>query len=151
MGGGVKLDDDDGINEINVTPLVDVMLVLLVIFLVASVYIVKDAIEVELPKAAKTSDVVETTLSIVIDQSGALYLNGNPTNETTIASACQAAAAENPNAQAIIAADNDVKHGNVIKIIDLVRTNGLARFAINVKRAPGQQAAAGPHAQAPAP
>ena len=47
MGGGIKLDDDDGINEINVTPLVDVMLVLLVIFLVASVYIVKDAIEVE--------------------------------------------------------------------------------------------------------
>jgi biopolymer transport protein TolR len=150
MGGGVKLDDDDGINEINVTPLVDVMLVLLVIFLVASVYIVKDAIEVELPKAAKTSDVVETTLSIVIEQSGALYLNGNPTNETTIASACQAAAASNPNAQAIIAADNDVKHGNVIKIIDLVRTNGLARFAINVKRASDKQAAAGPHAQAPA-
>ena len=136
MAGASKLDDDDGINEINVTPLVDVMLVLLVIFLVASVYIVKDAIEVELPKAAKTSDVVETTLSIVVDQNGSLYLNGNPTNEATIASACQAAAKTNPNAQAIIAADNDVKHGNVIKIIDLVRTNGLARFAINVKRAP---------------
>jgi biopolymer transport protein ExbD len=122
--------------------------VLLVIFLVASVYIVKEAIEVELPKAAKTSDVVETTLSIVIDQNGSLYLNGNPTNESTIASACQAAAKTNPNAQAIIAADNDVKHGNVIKIIDIVRNNGLARFAINVKRAPGGQQAA--TAQAPA-
>jgi biopolymer transport protein TolR len=149
MGAGVKLDDDDGINEINVTPLVDVMLVLLVIFLVASVYIVKEAIEVELPKAAKTSDVVETTLAIVIDQNGSLYLNGEPTNEAHIASACQTAAAQNPNAQAIIAADNDVKHGNVIKIIDLVRTNGLARFAINVKRAPGQGSAQ--QAAAPAP
>jgi biopolymer transport protein TolR len=150
VAGGINLDDDDGINEINVTPLVDVMLVLLVIFLVASVYIVKDAIEVELPKAAKTSDVVETTLAIVIDRNGTLYLNGNPANESTIASACQTAAAANPNSQAIIAADNDVKHGNVIKVIDLVRNNGLARFAINVKRDPGQQAAAGPRAQAPA-
>ena len=133
MGAGARIDDDDGINEINITPFVDVMLVLLVIFLVASVYIVKDAIEVDLPTAAKTSDVVETTLSIVIDRNGSMYMNGNPANETTIAQACQAAAKTNPNAQAIIAADNDVKHGSVIKVIDLVRTNGLARFAINVK------------------
>jgi biopolymer transport protein ExbD len=148
MGAGIKLDDDDGINDINVTPLVDVMLVLLVIFLVASVYIVKDAIEVELPSAAKTSDVVETTLSIVIDRNGTLYLNGNATSEAAIASACQAAARTNPNAQAIIAADNDVKHGNVIKVIDLVRNNGLARFAINVKRAPGGEPAQTAQAEA---
>src|SRR5688572_30456284 len=134
MAASAKWDDDDGINEINVTPLVDVMLVLLVIFLVASVYIVKDAIEVDLPSAAKTSDVVETTLSIVIDRNGSMYMNGNPANEQTIAQACQAAAKVNPNAQAIIAADNDVRHGAVVKVIDLVRTNGLARFAINVKR-----------------
>src|SRR5262245_27908116 len=134
MGGAAKLDDDEGITDINITPLVDVMLVLLVIFLVASVYIVKDAIEVDLPTAAKTNDVVETTLAIVVDRNGALYLNGNPTNEATIAQACQAAAKVNANAQAIIAADNEVKHGNVIKVIDLVRSNGLSRFAINVKR-----------------
>lgn len=134
MAGSAKLqDDDDGINEINVTPLVDVMLVLLVIFLVASVYIVKDAIEVDLPKAAKTSEVPETTLAIVLDSKGKLYLNGAPTNHAAIASACKAAAAKNPNSQAIIAADNDVRHGHVIAIIDLVRTNGLSRFAINVK------------------
>ena len=105
------------------------------IFLVASVYIVKEAIEVDLPTAAKTSDVVETTLSIVIDQNNALYLNGNPTNHETIAAACQSAAKVNQNAQAIIGADNDVRHGEVVKLIDLVRTNGLSRFAINVKRA----------------
>ena len=135
MGAGVKLDDDDGINEINVTPLVDVMLVLLVIFLVASVYIVKDAIEVELPKAAKSTEVPETTLSIVLDRNGALFLNGSPSDATSIANACRAAGASNPNSQAIIAADNDVRHGEVVRIIDLVRTNGLSRFAINVKHA----------------
>jgi biopolymer transport protein ExbD len=142
MAGGARIDDDDGINEINVTPLVDVMLVLLVIFMVASIYIVKEAIEVDLPKAAKSSEVIETTLSIVLDRGGALYLNGKPSTATAIASACQAAAKVSPNAQAIIAADNDVRHGEVVRLIDIVRTNGLARFAINVKKPQMQQAQA---------
>jgi biopolymer transport protein ExbD len=106
------------------------------------VYIVKDAIEVDLPKAAKTNDVVETTLSIVLDRNGATYLNGNPADPATIARACEAAGAENPNAQAIIAADNEVKHGEVVKLIDLVRTHGLSRFAINVKHIEQNVAAA---------
>ena len=133
MAASVKWDDDDGINEINVTPLVDVMLVLLVIFMVASIYIVKDAIEVDLPKAASAGETLDTTLAIVIDRDGRLYLNGRPTPSDVIAQACAQAAAKDPNAQAIIAADQNVKHGDVITVIDLVRTNGLTRFAINVK------------------
>jgi biopolymer transport protein ExbD len=133
MAGSFKLDDDDGINEINVTPLVDVMLVLLVIFMVASIYIVKDAIEVDLPKAASAGETLDTTLSIVIDREGRLYLDGRPTEDRVIAQTCAAASAKDPNAQAIIAADQNVKHGDVIRVIDLVRTNGLSRFAINVK------------------
>ena len=134
MAGSAKWDDDDGINEINVTPLVDVMLVLLVIFMVASIYIVKDAIEVDLPKAASAGETMDTTLAIVIDREGRLYLNGRPSPNDVIAQACAAAAAKDPNAQAIIAADQNVKHGDVIGVIDLVRTNGLTRFAINVKQ-----------------
>lgn len=133
MGASLKMDDDDGINEINVTPLVDVMLVLLVIFLVASIYIVKEAIEVELPKAASAGETLDTTLAIVIDREGHLYLNGRPASEDIIAKTCAAAAAKDSNAQAIIAADQYVKHGDVIHVIDMVRTNGLTRFAINVK------------------
>jgi len=134
MAGGAKLDDDDGINEINVTPLVDVMLVLLVIFLVASVYIVKESVEVELPKAASATDAPESTVSIIMDAKRALYLNGNPSTEQAIAVACDAASKKDPNTQAIIAADHSVSHGDVIGLIDLVRTHGLERFALNVKR-----------------
>jgi biopolymer transport protein ExbD len=133
MAASAKLDDDDGINEINVTPLVDVMLVLLVIFMVASIYIVKDAIEVDLPKAASAGETLDTTLSIVIDREGRLYLNGRPSDDDVVAKACAAASAKDANAQAIIAADQNVKHGDVIRVIDLIRTNGLVRFAINVK------------------
>lgn len=134
MAGNASLDDDEGITEINVTPLVDVMLVLLVIFLVASVYIVKDAVELELPKAASATEAPETTISIVMDEKRNLYLNGNAASEAKLAKACAEAAAKNANTQAIIAADHRVSHGDVIGVIDLVRTNGLERFALNVKR-----------------
>jgi biopolymer transport protein ExbD len=134
MAGSAKMDDDDGINEINVTPLVDVMLVLLVIFMVASVYIVKESIEIELPKAASATDTVETTVSIVMDKQRALYLNGEAIEEGNLAAAIQKAAAKDANTQAIIAADHSVSHGDVIRLIDVVRTNGLERFALNVKR-----------------
>jgi biopolymer transport protein ExbD len=133
MAASAKWDDDDGINEINVTPLVDVMLVLLVIFMVASIYIVKDAIEVDLPKAASAGETLDTTLAIVIDREGRLYLNGRPTPSSVVAEACARASEKDPNAQAIIAADQNVKHGDVITVIDLIRSNGLTRFAINVK------------------
>jgi biopolymer transport protein TolR len=140
MAGSAKMDDDEGINEINVTPLVDVMLVLLVIFMVASVYIVKESIEIELPKAASATDAVETTISIVMDQQRALYLNGEPITNSGLASAVQKAAAKDSHTQAIIAADHRVSHGDVINLIDTVRTNGLERFALNVKR-PGEKKA----------
>lgn len=126
-------DDDDGINAINVTPLVDIMLVLLVIFMVASAYIVKDTIEVELPKAATGSESTDLTLSLVLDRDNQLYLNGAVATEVEIAKACQDAVAKNPDVQAIIAADEGVRHGRVIRLIDLIRMNGLTKFAINVK------------------
>lgn len=126
-------DDEDGINAINVTPLVDIMLVLLVIFMVASAYIVKDTIEVELPKASTGSESTDLTLSLVLDRDNQLYLNGTAASETEVAKACQDAVAKNPEVQAIIAADEGVRHGRVIRLIDLIRINGLTKFAINVK------------------
>jgi biopolymer transport protein ExbD len=132
MAGGADLDDEDGITGINVTPLVDVMLVLLIIFMVASSYIVKPSIEVNLPKAATGGDILDSTLSIVIDEAGALFLNGDATTEATIAARCKAVVQVDENAQAIIAADTLTPHGKVVRIIDLVRQNGVLKFAINI-------------------
>ena len=135
MAGGASFggDDDDGIHGINVTPLVDIMLVLLIIFMVASTYIVKPSIEVDLPKAATGGDAMDTTLSIVIDPAGALFLNGEPSSEDAIAAKCKAVSATDKDAQAIIAADKTTPHGKVVRIIDLVRQNGVMKFAINIE------------------
>ena len=133
MAGGLNLDDDDGIVDINITPFVDVMLVLLVIFMVAATYIVKPSIEVELPTAASGGDTLDKTLSIALSQNGVLFLNGEEVERSTLAETCKKMAKENPKVQAMISADKRVSHGEVVRLIDLVRLNGVLSFAINIE------------------
>ncbi len=137
-GGG---DDEDGIYGINVTPLVDIMLVLLIIFMVASTYIVKPSIEVDLPKAASGGETLDTTLSLVLKADGALFMNGEPSDEAKVAARCREVGAKDKEAQAIIAADGGTKHELVVRLIDLVKSNGVTRFAINIE--PADRAALG--------
>ncbi len=132
MAGGANMDDDEGIVDINVTPLVDVMLVLLIIFMVASAYIVKPSIEVDLPKAATGGETMDTTLSVIVTSDGKLFLNGEPSTTEAIAARCKEVAKTDDKAQAIISADKMTAHGKVVEVIDLVRQNGVRRFAINI-------------------
>ena len=132
MAGGLNFDDDDGIVDINITPFVDVILVLLVIFMVAATYIVKPSIEVELPKAASGGESLDKTLSLALNTELKLFLNGEPATYETVAETCRKLSKENPKIQALIAADKKVPHGEVVKLIDLVRVNGVLSFAINI-------------------
>jgi len=133
MAGGISFDDEDGITEINVTPLVDVVLVLLIIFMVASNYIVKEAIEVNLPKAATGEELNQDNKSIalILKKDGRLFLNGKKSSNEEVKLASQALS-KNKDAQALIAADRGTPHGEVVKLIDLIRQNGLTSFAINI-------------------
>jgi biopolymer transport protein ExbD len=131
FGGG---DDDGGqmIVGINVTPLVDITLVLLIIFMVTASYIVSPAIKVDLPKAASGSEQTKTTLAITISKDNAVYLNGERSSDSGIVTYIQSELPKNPDLQAIIAADKVVSHGDVIHVIDLVKRSGVHRFALNV-------------------
>ena len=134
MAGGVGLDDDDdGITGINVTPLVDIMLVLLIIFMVASNYIVKEAIEVNLPKAATGEELNQdnNAIALILKKDGRLFLNGKLSTQDEIAKASREIS-KKKDAQAIVAADRGASHGDVIRLIDLVRSNGLLQFSINI-------------------
>jgi biopolymer transport protein ExbD len=127
-------DDDGGgmIVDINVTPLVDITLVLLIIFMVTASYIVSPAIKVDLPKAASGTEQSKTTLSLTIAKDGALYLNGDRSNDEIVVRYIKGELPKNPDLQAIIAADGAVAHRDVIHVIDLVKRTGVHRFAINV-------------------
>ncbi len=130
-------DGDDVIAGINVTPLVDITLVLLIIFMVTATYVVRDAIQVDLPRAASGGETVGPTLAFALDREGRLFLDGAPATAEAARGAVRAALARSPEARALISADRAVSHGRVIEVIDLVKQEGLVRFAIDVERAEG--------------
>jgi biopolymer transport protein ExbD len=134
-GAASKFQDEDAgrmITEINVTPLVDITLVLLIIFMVTTSYIVNPSIKVDLPKAASGSDQTRTTLAVTLTKEGRLYLNGELSDEAKVVQQISTELPKNPDLQAIIAADKVVPHGSVVHIIDLVKRSGVRKFAINV-------------------
>lgn len=131
-GGG---DDDDLISEINVTPLVDVVLVLLIIFMVTATYIVRASIEVDLPRAAHGGESTGTILSVIVTKDGQIYLDGVKQSEEQLVEKTRAAVAKDgAAARAIISADRGALHGSVVRAIDLVRDGGVTRFAIHVEK-----------------
>jgi biopolymer transport protein TolR len=127
-------DGDQEIAAINVTPLVDITLVLLIIFMVTATYVVKDAIQVDLPRAASGGESVGPTLAFAVDRDGKLYVDGAPATPESAREAVRAALARSAEARAVISADRSVSHGRVVEVIDLVKREGLTRFAIDVER-----------------
>jgi biopolymer transport protein ExbD len=136
-GSGTFEDEEPGrmITEINVTPLVDITLVLLIIFMVTTTYIVSPSIKVELPKAASGAEQERTTLALTLDKDSVLYLNGEKTNEAAVTAFIAKALPTKPDLQAVIDADKAVPHGNFVRVIDLVKSAGIVKFAITVERA----------------
>jgi biopolymer transport protein ExbD len=129
---GHASSSDEAITGINVTPLVDITLVLLIIFMVTASYIVKESIEVDLPRAATGGETVGETLSFAVDAKGALYLDGRPVERDAARAAVRAAVGRSADARALIGADRAVAHGEVVGLIDLVKGEGLAKFAIQI-------------------
>ncbi|MEM9490892.1 MAG: biopolymer transporter ExbD [Myxococcota bacterium] len=133
MAGGSLYQDEDGmgtISDINVTPLVDVMLVLLIIYMIAAKLIVARGISVDSPRTA-SGDEVKSTLQVTIDKNRGLYVNGQPYDDITAAQAkVRDMHAENPNIKAIITADVTVPHGDVMQVIDFVKLAGVTKFAL---------------------
>lgn len=135
MAGGAMDGGDDGlISSINVTPLVDVVLVLLIILMVTATAIASKTIPMDLPSAATGEDDAQspTTLGISVDAEGALFLDLQPVDEDTLRERVRQARAEDEETRAIIAGDGDVPYGRIVRVIDLLRSLHVTKFAINV-------------------
>jgi len=139
-GGSTHYDDEEGgqgaITDINVTPLVDITLVLLIIFMVTAPMIVNNpSIKVELPKAATGDETLKSTLALTLsrDPSGTvlLYANGEKSDEKAVSAMIPDMLSKNKDLQAIIAADRGISYGDVVHIVDLVKSLGVHKFALN--------------------
>lgn len=130
-------EDDGPLASINIIPFVDIVLVLLVIFMLTSATIVRASLKVELPKAASGGGKVETTLNLLYNKSGELFLNGEKLASLQAAArVIRDEATKNPKVQAVISADKGVEYGKVVEIIDTVKQNGVTGFALDIERGP---------------
>ena len=134
MAGGAADNDDEGITGINVTPLVDITLVLLIIFMVTASYIVKETIEVELPRAAHGGETLQKTFAVMITRDGRTFLNGVPVEDGTLVAEVQKARSAGEDVQAIVAADKNATHGSVTHLLDVLKGAGVTKFAIQIEK-----------------
>lgn len=132
MAFGGEGEDQGLYSEINVTPLVDVVLVLLVIFMVTTTYIVAQSIPVDLPRAATGENVI-TTLAITLDSKGDIYLEDEKVDLDTLRERVRVAGEASNELRAVIAADRNVRHGVFVRVVDIIRQAGVVKFAINVE------------------
>jgi len=122
------------ISAINVTPLVDVVLVLLVILMVASTYIVAQTLKVQLPRAKSTDGTAEKPTKVEILKNGSLRWNEEPIQESALAGKLKEAVEADAEMSLVVSADKEVQHGNVVHVLDLAKLAGITKFAINVQQ-----------------
>jgi biopolymer transport protein ExbD len=141
MAHAERPDEDEGITGINVVPLVDIMLVLLVIFMITTQFVQEELktryppqVEVQLPKAASAEETNPTLVSIAINVQGALFLNGKPTTLPDVEAHVKSLKADNATLEAIVSADERLTHGKVIEVIDRLRLLGFGSVAVNTNK-----------------
>lgn len=134
MGAKFDPNDSDGINDINITPFVDVVLVLLVIFMVTAPMMVKESLNIKLPKADSADRSEPARLGIAVNANGQVLLNGELISAETLEIEAAMAVKENAKVQALISADKEAKHGDVIKVLDIIKKVGIDNFAFQIER-----------------
>ncbi len=126
------IDDTGMISQINVTPLVDITLVLLIIFMVTAKMIVSNSLLLDLPQAAK-GETIQELFTIEVDAGGAMRVDGEAIRkDSEVVSLAKKALAKNKNLRAVIRADKSVSHGQVVRMLDLLKQAGVAKIAIGV-------------------
>ncbi len=136
-GGGIFAD-------INITPLTDIFLVLLIIFMVTTTAIAEQGgqnggLKVNLPKGGQSDAVQEVhDLAIAVLEDGRTVVSGKVVDESALTGLLDQAAHQNPDTLVLVQADQRVEHGKVVAVMDLARRHGLSRLAI-ATRADGAQ------------
>jgi biopolymer transport protein ExbD len=133
MAGRLGGQDDQPLTEINIVPLVDIVLVVLIIFMVTATYIVKPSIKVTLPEASTGENVEPSSLGITVTADGSLLLDGEPITEADLRVKVRQARTAKPDVVCLIAGDKEARHGDVTHVIDLVKQEGVVKFAINIE------------------
>ena len=125
--------DDDVMSDINVTPLVDITLVLLIVFIVTAKIIVGQTLPMDLPKAS-TGGEQQVVLAIELAQSGEIAVNGTRVgSDEEVEAMAKSVLSQHPDVRAVINADEHVEHGKVVAVMDRTKRAGITRIAFGVR------------------
>lgn len=120
------------ITEINVTPFVDIMLVLLIIFMIAAPSLYQRGLNLNLAKAGSGEHLKPASLTVSINAAGQVAFDKTPVDQSEVRARVKEIVAKNANTEVVIAADASVTHGIVIKVMDEIKAGGLQNIALLV-------------------
>lgn len=149
MAGSSNDSDDGMVSGINVTPLVDITLVLLIIFMVTARIIVSQSLPMDLPKAAQGQQ-IQLVFGVELHSNGDILVDGKrlPSDEA-IFPVAKEAFAKNSDLRAVIRADTAVQHGRVIRVLDLMKQAGITKIAFGVSAVPPEPGSVAPKESPP--
>lgn len=127
-------DNKSQIGNINITPMVDILLVLLVIFMVTANFLKKDAVNISLPAVAAADPNVARTVQVALASDGKLYLEGMETTEKTIADKLSRDVKYRPNMRVTLSADENLAYRSIARTMGIIKKAGVSRIALSVKR-----------------
>ena len=136
MAGSASQDSEDGITGINVTPLVDITLVLLIIFMVTAKIMVTQSVIMDLPKAASAT-AVQSIFSVVLTKEGEMIVNSEKVaKDDALLPLAREVRSKNKDVRAVIKADSHLLHGRVMHVLDLLKQAGISKIAFGVNPIP---------------
>jgi len=128
-------DDEDPISEINVVPLVDIILVVLIIFMVTAPMVMKESIDVNLPQASSGKPQKQTeALNVVIGKDGQFFLDGKAVSSDALKQAAITAAKNNLASSAILTADKAVTLEKLTEVIDTIKSSGIRKVGFSIEK-----------------
>lgn len=137
MAATSQQDEDDIITGINVTPLVDIFMVLLIIFIVTASFLVKSVVPIDLPTAASGEAAAQGLLTIALTKEGDLFINGKPDRleslKERVAEAAQARGGDIKSVEAFVSADAGAPYGQFARIVDRLRLEGVGNVALDTR------------------
>lgn len=131
---GKMNSDDTIISDINIVPLVDIILVVLIIFMVTAPSMIKPSIEVNLPTASSSEETEPTFLQVTVTTEGRILINNTEVDEAKAFELAKVELDKNPKVQAVISADQEAYHRNVMKVMDWLKKAGVDDFAVSTDR-----------------
>ena len=134
MAAGPQKDEDGFISYINITPMVDVMLVLLIIFMVTANFIKKDSVNINLPKVAAADPNIKESKQVALTRDGRIFLEGKELTAEYLGKELQREAKLRPNMRVTLSANEGLSYGSVSRIMGILRQSGVTKIALSVNK-----------------